>query len=105
MQRRLVRITLVLSAILVFVALAVNVKRASSSSTQDVLRGRVDNYHTGAFIYEATLTPANVNANQFGKLAARPVIGDIYAQPLYVTDLNIAGDIHNVVFVATAHNV
>ncbi|MHB8627217.1 MAG: PQQ-binding-like beta-propeller repeat protein [Aggregatilineales bacterium] len=79
---------------------------ALGSSSQDVLLGRVDNNRTGAFVNETILTPANVNATQFGKLASRPVIGDIYAQPLYVTGVNIPGQgTHNVVYVATAHNM
>ena len=48
------------------------------------------------------MTPANVNPNQFGKLFAMPVDGQVYAQPLYVSNLSIPGKgTHNVVFVAT----
>src|SRR5579859_2254957 len=91
---------------LVVLLLVSSWRPAQGSSAQNVLMGRVDTYHTGAFVNETTLTPANVNVNQFGKLAARPVIGDIYAQPLYVSGVTIPGQgTHNVVYVATAHNL
>ena len=63
-----------------------------------------DNYRSGANTQETTLTPTNVNVNQFGRLQVLPVQGYVYAQPLYVPNLNIAGNLHNVVFVATEHD-
>jgi len=106
MQRRLVHFILVLAAVSLFLTLVGTTERALGSSAQDVLMGRVDARRTGAFINETTLTPSNVNPTQFGKLAARPVVGDIYAQPLYVSGVSIpAKGIHNVVYVATAHNI
>lgn len=54
---------------------------------------------------ETILTPANVRSAGFGKLFSRSVDGQVYAQPLYVSLLNIPGKgIHNVVFVATEHD-
>src|SRR5690242_15777805 len=53
---------------------------------------------------ETMLTPADVNANSFGKLFSYPLDGQTYAQPLYVSNLAIAGGTHNVVFAATEHN-
>ena len=50
---------------------------------------------------EYTLTPSNVNTTTFGKLFSCTVDGAIYAQPLWVPNLAIAGGTHNVVFVAT----
>src|SRR5580692_5742074 len=53
---------------------------------------------------ETVLTPSNVNSTSFGKLFTASVDGQVYAQPLYVFGLNIAGGVHNVLFVATEHD-
>src|SRR3954451_9914889 len=53
---------------------------------------------------ETILSPANVNNNTFGKLFSYAVTGQVYAEPLYVSNLPIAGGTHNVVFVATENN-
>src|SRR4051794_30058060 len=54
---------------------------------------------TGLNSNEQSLTPANVNSNSFGKLFSYPVSGQVYAQPLYISNLNIPGQgTHNVVF-------
>ncbi len=63
-----------------------------------------DNARTGQNPNEAVLTPANVNVNQFGKLFTVPVDGYVYAQPLYLSHLSIAGGTHNVLYVATEHD-
>jgi hypothetical protein len=63
-----------------------------------------DNSRTGANLLETILTPANVSSTNFGKLYTIPTDGQIYAQPLYVSNLAIAGGTHNVVFVASMLN-
>jgi hypothetical protein len=63
-----------------------------------------DNARTGANLQETILTPANVNPANFGKLFTVHTDGEIYAQPLYVSNLAIAGGTHNVVFVASMLN-
>lgn len=62
-----------------------------------------NNARTGLQPNETLLTPANVNAAQFGQKFSNPIDGWAYAQPLYVTGLTIGGAKHNVVFVATEH--
>ena len=63
-----------------------------------------DAARSGANTQEYALTTTNVTAATFGKLAACEVDGAVYAQPLWVASLAIAGVLHNVVFVATEHD-
>src|SRR5450631_4757922 len=63
-----------------------------------------DNARTGQNVQETTLTPANVNSTQFGKLFTVTVDGAVYAQPLYLANVSIGGGTHNVVYVATQHD-
>src|SRR5947209_4639483 len=71
-----------------------------------------DNARTGANIHEGVLTPANVNSGSFGLLFGQPIVnssvigsGGVYAQPLYVPNVNIEGALHNVVYVVTEQNM
>src|SRR5262245_41226247 len=81
-------------------ALAVVAARADAQ----VLTSQYDNARTGATLVEKTLTPANVNADTFGKLFTLTVDGDVYAQPLYLPRVTIGGQTRGVVYVATEHN-
>ena len=70
----------------------------------DVLTHRNNNFRTGANQDETCLTPDNVNARTFGKLFMLSVRGQVYAQPLVVTNLEIHGQERNVLYVATMEN-
>ncbi len=81
------------------------VVRKAGSEPLQVLTHRYDTQRTGANLQETTLNESNVNVGQFGKIFSRQVDGFIYAQPLYVSGLEIAGrGTRNVVFVATQAN-
>jgi len=78
----------------------------AASSEQGVASGvhvttsRNDLARTSHNAKEKILTTSNVNSASFGRVWARTVDGQIYAQPLYVGGVNGK----NVVFVATEHN-
>jgi hypothetical protein len=64
-----------------------------------------DNGRTGQNLTETVLTTGNVNVNQFGKLFTYPVDGQMYAEPLYVQGVTVAGlGVHNVVYAATQND-
>jgi hypothetical protein len=73
-----------------------------------VLQFHNDHAATGQNLNETILTPANVNSATFGKLGTTPVDGQVYAQPLYVPNVNVtvgtSQGLHNVVYVATEHD-
>jgi hypothetical protein len=69
----------------------------------------VTTYHndasrTGQNDQETILAPSNVNSAQFGKLFSVAADGAIFAQPLYLSSVSIAGGQHNVLYVATEHD-
>ncbi len=77
----------------------------TSQAQVNVLTYHNDNARTGQNLNETTLTPANVNMNGFGRLFFQAVDGQIYGQPLYVSNVAITNQgTHNVVFVATEHD-
>ena len=83
--------------------------QASADSQITASNVRVLTYHndaarTGQNLEEKILTPNNVNFKGFGKLAFLNVDGLVDAEPLYVSNLAVAGNPHNVVFVVTEHD-
>ena len=73
-----------------------------TAGAQSVTTSQYDNARSGVNPRETTLTPRNVNVRHFGKVFTLKVDGDIYAQPLLLTGLDIPGKgQHDVLFVAT----
>jgi hypothetical protein len=70
----------------------------------DVVTYKYDVMRTGQNLAEPTLTPGNVTSSTFGKLIDLVVDGLVDAQPLYLSQLTLAGVPHNVLFVATEHD-
>ena len=59
---------------------------------------------TGLNANESILTPGNVAASTFGLLRVLAIDGKVDAQPLYLSNLTVAGTEQNVVFAATEHD-
>jgi hypothetical protein len=83
------------------VTLTVN---AVQTSTVNVLTYHNDLARTGQNLSETTLTTANVNTASFGKVGNLSVDAGVDAEPLYVSNLSVAGSAHNVVYVATEND-
>lgn len=69
-----------------------------------VLTQRGDLSRLGLDDAEPALSQAALLGGRFGKRVGYPVDGKIYAQPLYVPGLRVAGGVHNVVIAATEHD-
>ncbi len=70
----------------------------------DVTTYHNDIARTGQNTTESILTQANVNSATFGLLRNLAVDGLVDAEPLYLSQLSIAGVLHNVVFIVTEHD-
>jgi hypothetical protein len=74
------------------------------SAQVDVLTQHNNNSRTGANLRETVLTPASVNATQFGMLFKRVVDDQLYTQPLVVTGVAVGGGMRDLVYVTTVNN-
>ncbi len=77
---------------------------APNSQHVSVLTQHNDNTRAGLNSSETSLTTANVNAKQFGRLFTLPVDDQVYAQPLVVGNVAMASGTRNIVLVATVNN-
>jgi hypothetical protein len=73
-------------------------------SGTDVVTYKNDVARTGQNLTESILNPSNVNSSTFGLLRVLPVDGKVDAQPLYLSQLTVAGGRHNVVYAATEND-
>jgi hypothetical protein len=77
---------------------------SGAAATTDVLTYHNDSMRTGQNLTETILTPANVTSASFGLLHLLPADGLVDAAPLVVSQLSIAGVLHNVVYVASEND-
>jgi hypothetical protein len=77
---------------------------APAAAGTDVTTYKYDLSRSGLNPSESALTLANVTAASFGLLRSLSVDGRVDAQPLYLSQLSVAGSAHNVVFAATEHD-
>ncbi|HKW32103.1 MAG TPA: hypothetical protein VJN92_03795 [Candidatus Acidoferrum sp.] len=74
-------------------------------SSTDVITYHYDNQRSGLNLNEVTLTPANVNSANFGKVGEFSVDGQIDGQALFVSQLAISGQGNkDVLYVATEND-
>ncbi len=78
--------------------------RAATPGGTNVLTYHYDNFRTGWDQTETTLTPANVGSAGFGLLAQVALDEQVDAQPLFVSNQQIGGSAHDVIYVATENN-
>ncbi len=79
--------------------------RCLPAADLDVLTFHNNIIRSGVQSYETVLTKSNVNSAQFGKILSFAVNGDVYAQPLYISQYTMADNkAHNVLVVATARD-
>jgi hypothetical protein len=98
---------------LFFISLLTDLGSAQSSAKPKALCGKgvcvltwQDNaYRTGENLKETALTYDVINENNFGQLCSAAVDGQIFAQPLVVTNVKVGGvEYGRVVYVATAND-
>jgi Immunoglobulin domain len=83
------------------VTLTVN---AVQTNTVNVLTYHNDVARTGQNLSESTLTTANVKSASFGLVGNLSVDGGVDAEPLYASNLTLAGGVRNVVYVVTEND-
>jgi hypothetical protein len=83
--------------------LALTVQAAAMTSAPDVTTYHYDVARDGLNSQETILTQANVNSTQFGKIGFDTVDGKVDAQPLYLANVIMGNQLHNVLYVATEH--
>jgi len=83
--------------------LALTVQAAPMTNAPDVATYHYNVSRDGLNTKETILTQANVNSAQFGKIGFDTVDGKVDAQPLYLANVAIGGQLHNVLYVATEH--
>lgn len=84
--------------------LALTVQAAPTTNAPDVTTYHYDLARDGLNAQETILTQANVNSTQFGKIGFFAVDSKVDAQPLYLANVIVGGQFHNVLYIATEHD-
>ncbi|WP_221269974.1 hypothetical protein RBB78_15130 [Tunturiibacter empetritectus] len=84
--------------------LALTVQTIAMTNAPDVTTFHYDVARDGLNAQETILTQSNVNSTQFGKIGFDAVDGKVDAQPLFLANVFVGGQLHNVLYVATEHN-
>lgn len=93
------------NAVQTFMLIVIASSTSSVLRPESVLTFHDDAARTGQDLNETILTPTNVNSSTFGKIGDLPVDGAVDAQPLYLSNLAIAGKgTLNVLYVATEND-
>ena len=71
----------------------------------DVTTYHYDNARDGLNPHEAILTPSNVTSSQFGKVGFYSTQGKVDAAPLYISGITVNGQIRDVLYVASEHDI
>ena len=86
------------------VSLTINAAVTTTSPGVDVTTYHYDIGRTGLNASETTLTPGNVTQSKFGLLRILPMDGKVDAQPLFLSGVMVAGQLHNIVYAVTEHD-
>ncbi|WP_353064030.1 hypothetical protein RBB77_22680 [Tunturibacter psychrotolerans] len=84
--------------------LALTVQAAPMINAPDVTTYHFDVARDGLNAKETILTPANVNSTQFGKIGFFAVDSKVDGEPLYLANVPIGNQYHNVLYVVTEHD-
>jgi hypothetical protein len=84
--------------------LTLTVQGATMTNAPDVTTYHYDIARDGLNAKETILTPNNVNSAQFGKIGFDTVDGKVDAEPLYLANVVVNGQLHNVLYVVTEHD-
>lgn len=85
-------------------SVALTVNAAVKTPATDMTTYHDDIGRTGLNANETILTQANVTSSKFGLLRVLPVDGLVDAEPLYLSNLTVGGQQHNVLFVVTEND-
>lgn len=83
---------------------ALTVQAAVPAATApDVITYHYNTMRNGVNTQETILTPTNVTSTTFGKVGFFTADGKVDAQPLFLANLTVSGQSHNVLYMASEH--